>query len=185
MKELIAALRMFLWMTILTGIAYPLIVTGIAQLTMKHKADGSMVDVDGKIVGSALIGQKFTSDRYFWGRPSSVDYNPLPSGGSNLGPTSEALKKAVEERRAAVVKAQEGVDPAAVPSELLYASGSGLDPHISPATAKYQIPRIMKARNLKDEKDIIRLIDELTEKSIVGHTSVNVLLLNVALDQLK
>lgn len=178
-------IRMFLWMTFLTGIAYPLLVTAIAQLTMKHKADGAFLTSKEKIVGAALIAQKFESDKYFWGRPSSIDYNPLPSGGSNLGPTSSALKKAVEERKEKILKAH-NVNQDKIPPELLFASGSGLDPHISISCAYFQMDRIAKSRGL-ESKEIKNLIDQMViTKSLgfLGKTCVNVLLLNKALDEL-
>lgn len=185
-------LRMFLWLTILTGIIYPLVITGIAQLTMKKKADGGIIYSQGKPIGAALISQKFVGEKYFWPRPSSQDYNPLPSGGSNLGPTSAALKKAVEERKAAILKASgTGTTNAAkIPSELLFASGSGLDPHISPAAAEFQIDRIIKARNMDPKngkealKKLIKYMTEDRQFGILGEPRINVLMLNMALDRM-
>lgn len=191
MNNLWTALRMFLWMTFLTGVAYPFLITGIAQLTMKHKADGGFITSKGKIVGATLIAQKFESPKYFWPRPSAIDYNPLPSGGSNLGPTSAALKKAVADRKAIIMKAHGVTDASKIPSELLFASGSGLDPHISPQTAFFQVERIVKSRNLdmnKGKKTVIHLIDKLTEHrflGFIGQPCVNVLKLNLALDELE
>ncbi len=164
--------KMFLLLWILTGIIYPAVITVIAKTTMNHKAEGSFI----KNVGSKLIAQKFTSDNYFWPRPSNGDYNALASGGSNLGPISPALKKAVNER-----KAKYSSD---APSELLYTSASGLDPHISPHTAYYQIERIAKARALPKDK-LIALVDHHIEKQLLGRPCVNVLELNLALDELK
>lgn len=179
---------MFIGLTLLTGIFYPLLVTGIAYLTMKDISRGSLIQVNGKIVGSKFIAQKFENPKYFWGRPSAVDYNPLPSGGSNLGPTSQALKKIVSERRDHLEKQQGHLKK--IPDELLFASGSGLDPHILPETARYQINRIIQARGW-DEKImkplILKLIDNLTEKrplGFLGQKIVNVLELNLALDNL-
>lgn len=186
MKKIGINVRMFLWMTLLTGIIYPLIVTAIAQLTMKQKADGNILSVNEKKVGASLIAQKFESDRYFWPRPSSVDYNPLPSGGSNLGPISEALKKAVAERQEKILKTHP-VAKEQIPPELLFASGSGLDPHISIAAAYFQIERIAKARGLEAKK-IKSLIDDMGIKrsfGFLGEACVNVLLLNHALDELQ
>jgi K+-transporting ATPase ATPase C chain len=162
------ALLMFIWLTLLTGVFYPLLIWGIAQITMQEKAEGSMI----KNVGSSLIAQKFTSDRYFWPRPSANDYNALSSGGSNLGPISPELQKQVAERKA---KGLFG--------ELLYASASGLDPHISPQTAFLQIDRIAKARG-KDQNVIQALVQKHVERSIFGPPCVNVLKLNIELDQL-
>lgn len=178
-------IRMFLGLTLLTGIIYPLCITGIAQLTMKQKADGDFISSHGTAVGAALIAQKFESDKYFWGRPSAVDYNPLPSGGSNLGPTSAALKKAVDERLQKILNMHKA-SKESVPTELLFASGSGLDPHISLKTAYFQMERVAKARGL-DSTKIKNLIDGMTVKrkfGFLGKETVNVLLLNLALDQL-
>lgn len=183
------SLRMFLWMTLVTGIAYPLLITLAAHITMHRQADGNMITVKDKVIGSRLIAQKFESDKYFWPRPSAVGFNPLPSGGSNLGPTSAALKKTVEERKAALLKGHPG-DDAKIPNELLYASGSGLDPHISPVTAYFQIERIVKARGLDSKSgatDVTKLVDQMIEKrylGFIGEPCVNVLELNLALDEL-
>lgn len=179
-------IRMFLWMTLVTGIAYPLLMIAIAQLTMQQHADGDLITVQEKTIGAALIAQKFEENHYFWPRPSFNDYNPLPSGGSNLGPTSAVLKKIVEDRKAAISKANDIADSLNknIPQELLFASGSGLDPHISPATAHFQIRRIAKARGLNDET-LSLLIDNLTEKrrfGFIGEPCVNVLKLNLTLD---
>lgn len=185
MKKMWNNVRMFLWMTFLTGIIYPLLITAFAQLTMKQKADGNFLSSNGKIVGAALIAQKFESNKYFWPRPSSNDYNPLSSGGSNLGPTSVALKKAIEERQEKMIKAYH-VDKDKIPAELLFASGSGLDPHISPSTAYFQIERIAKSRGL-ESNDIKNLIDHMIMNSsfgFLGEACVNVLMLNKALDEL-
>lgn len=170
MRDLWSNLKMFLWLTLITGIAYPLLITGIAQLTMKQQADGDFIISKGKVVGASLIAQKFESDRYFWGRPSAVDYNPLPSGGSNLGPTSEALKKAVDERKA-VIEKWYGNNKINIPNELLFASGSGLDPHITPPTAYFQVDRIIKARGWDESSTqvhLMKLINDLTEPRTFG-----------------
>jgi potassium-transporting ATPase KdpC subunit len=185
MKKIWNNVRMFLWMTFLTGMIYPLLITAIAQLTMKQKADGGFIFTEEKIVGAALIAQKFESDKYFWARPSSIDYKPLPSGGSNLSPTSAALKKVVEERREKIVKAH-GVDKDKVPAELLFASGSGLDPHITVSTAYFQMERVAKSRGIENG-DLKNLVDKMIIKrslGFLGEACVNVLLLNNALDEL-
>lgn len=185
MKKIWNNIRMFLWMTILTGVIYPLIITGIAQLTMKQKADGNFIFSKDQPVGATLIAQKFESDKYFWSRPSSIDYNPLPSGGSNLGPTSAALKKAVGERQEKILKSP-NVKKDNIPTELLFASGSGLDPHIGLDTAYFQIERVAKARGLANN-DIKKLIDDMIIKrslGFLGDPCVNVLILNRALDEL-
>lgn len=185
MLQIGANVRMFLWLTLVTGLLYPLLITAIAQLTMKQKADGHFITVEDKVVGAKLIAQKFESEKYFWPRPSAVDYNPMPSGGSNLGPTSAALKKAVDERREKILQFHH-VDKDAIPAELLYASGSGLDPHISLKAAYFQLERVAKARGL-EQKEIKDLVDHLATKptfGFIGETYVNVLMLNKALDEL-
>lgn len=178
------ACRLFLWMVLLTGIVYPLLITAIAFIAFKQKSEGDFISVDGKPVGSRLIAQKFESEKYFWPRPSAIDYNPLPSGGSNLGPTSAALKKAVEERKSALTKAHPGKE---IPSELLFASGSGLDPHISLEAAHYQMERVAKARGIDGEM-IEKAIAETMEGprfGIFGTPCVNVLRLNSTLDRIR
>ncbi|MEI8366560.1 MAG: potassium-transporting ATPase subunit KdpC [Parachlamydiaceae bacterium] len=185
MNKIWKNMRMFLWLTLITGIVYPLVITGIAQLTMKKKADGDFLYYQEKIVGAVLIAQKFESDRYFWPRPSANDFNPLASGGSNLGPTSTALKQSVEKRQKNILRA----DPAAksaIPVELLFASGSGLDPHISLSAAYFQVARVAKTRKI-NEKDIQDLVGRMAERrywGVLGEPYVNVLLLNMALDNL-
>jgi K+-transporting ATPase ATPase C chain len=185
MKVITQALRLFLLMTILTGILYPFLVTGLAQIFFIDKANGSFVTFRGKIVGSDLIGQKFVSEKYFWSRPSVIDYNPLPSGGSNLGTTSVDLLTKVAERRKLMEKANP--ESRAVPSDLLFASGSGLDPHISPEAAKYQIERVARARalDIEQKKVLITLVEQYVEPpvfGIFGQPRVNILKLNLALD---
>ncbi len=173
------SLRMFLSMTLLTGILYPLFITLIAQLALHQKANGDLVfSQKNQPIGSKLIAQKFTADKYFWERPSAVDYNPLPSGGSNLGPTSAALKKTILERRAVYSPKTE------IPSELLYASASGLDPHISVEAALFQLDRVAKARNLNPEL-IHDLINKATHWALFGPSYVNVLILNSTLDGIR
>lgn len=180
------SLRLFIWFVLITGIVYPLMITAFAYLAFNHKANGQMVLVKDKVVGSKLIGQRFSSDKYFWGRPSTIDYNPLPSGASNLGPISAELKKTVKERREHALEksGNEGI----VPTELIYASGSGLDPHISPVTARYQIDRIVKARGWDPEEGRQKLLDLIVQHregrkwGFFGTPVVNVLMLNIALD---
>lgn len=180
------SLRLFLWMTLITGVVYPLLITLIAQTTIKHKADGNLIVKNDATIGSQLLAQKFTNDKYFWPRPSFPDYDPMKSGGSNLGPTSKALKVTVEKRKAALAKAN-SVEDDKIPAELLYASASGLDPHITPAAAYFQIPRIIKARNFdeKSASEIKKLVDSMIENRdlhFLGTRRINVLMLNMALD---
>lgn len=166
------SIKLFLWLTLIVGIIYPLIVTGIGFLFMNHQAHGSMITRDGKIVGSSLIGQKFTHEAYFWPRPSANDYNALQSGGSNLSPSSLTLKEAIEKRRTAIGAGN-------IPNELLFASGSGLDPHISVETAYFQIDRILKARGVDLNNGRLALKQLIND---MGIFYVNVLELNIALD---
>jgi K+-transporting ATPase ATPase C chain len=189
MKNMGSSLKMFVWLTLLTGIIYPLIITGIAQLTMKKKANGDFILLKEKIIGANLIAQKFENPQYFWPRPSATDYNPLASGGSNLSPTNEKLKKIVDERRQTIMKMQNLNGQASIPAELLFSSGSGLDPHISLETARFQLDRIIHARKW-DEKikiDLDNLLFKLSEKDFFGFLSepyVNVLKLNLALEDI-
>lgn len=187
--QTIIAIKFLLVMTILTGIIYPLFMTGVAQISFPAKANGSLVMKDGKIIGSVLIGQKFDSNIYFWSRPSAIDYNPIPSGASNYGPTSDKLKKQVAERRILFTTKNSMTDTTAIPKEMIFASGSGLDPHISPKAALLQVERIAKAHNLNDlQKDqLIALVNSLVEYSqfgIFGEDRINVFLLNLKTDKL-
>jgi len=176
-------------MTVLTGIIYPLVMTGLAQLSFPSKANGSLIKKDGKIIGSKLIGQKFDSTIYFWSRPSAIDYNPIPSGASNLGPTSDKLKKQVVERRILFATMNTIVDTTAIPKEMLFASASGLDPHISQKAALLQVDRIAKARNFNaiQKQNLVQSVINLTETPqflVLGEERVNVLILNLELDKL-
>ena len=184
--QLRSALMVFFILTILTGVAYPLAVTGIAQLLFPHQANGSLIYKDGKRIGSSLIGQPFDEPKYFWGRPSATapfPYTAAASSGSNLGPTNPALPEAVKTRVAALKAADPGND-APVPVDLVTASGSGLDPHISPAAAEYQVRRVARARG-KEEAFVRTLIIQHTEErqlGMLGEPRVNVLALNLTLD---
>ncbi len=186
----VICVKLFIVTTILTGLIYPLFITLIGQSVFNNSSNGSILTYNGRVVGSALIGQKFDQDKYFWPRPSSQDYNPLPSGGSNLSPTSQQLKALVEERKQKLLAADPTKKDNEIPSDLLYASGSGLDPHISPAAAIFQIDRVLKARGLDSGKkdEIIKLIGRLTEGrdlGVFGEPRVNVLKLNDELDNLR
>ncbi|MFI8457348.1 potassium-transporting ATPase subunit KdpC [Kitasatospora sp. NPDC085464] len=197
------ALRILLVLTVILGVAYPLLVTGISQVAFSEKADGSIVKVDGKEVGSSLIGQNFNlpkvnpddpkeeakpDPKWFQPRPSAAGtgYDASSSGASNQGPNSDDLLKAVNDRRAAVA-AFDGVDPASVPADALTASGSGLDPHISVAYAKEQVNRVARERGLPADK-LNQLVDKYTESrslGFLGQDGVNVVLLNKALSEQK
>jgi potassium-transporting ATPase KdpC subunit len=189
MKALLTSLKIFLFFTVLTGIIYPLAVTGIAQVFFPSKANGSLIVSDNKIIGSKLIGQQFDSTIYFSSRPSAVSYNPLPSSGSNLGLTSRKLKKTVDERRNQFIAFNKLDSNTVVPSEMLFASASGLDPHITPDAALLQVDRVAKTRGFNDfqKKQLVSLINGLTEKPqllCLGEERINVLLLNINTDKI-
>jgi K+-transporting ATPase ATPase C chain len=188
--QTIIALKFLLVMTVLTGVIYPFFMTGVAQLVFPAKANGSLVMQDGKIIGSELIGQKFDSSIYFWSRPSAIDYNPIPSGASNLGPTSDKLKKQVVERRKLFATNNSITDTSAIPKEMLFASASGLDPHISPEAAFLQLKRVAMARNLNEtqKQKVQQLIKNKTQEPqffLFGEPRINVFELNLALDSIK
>ena len=181
------ALLLFLALTLVTGVIYPLLVTGIAQLAFPVEANGSLLLRDGKPIASALIGQPFQSPGYFWGRPSATSPadNAASSTGSNLGPTNPALVEAVRVRVNALRAADPG-NAAPIPVDLVTASASGLDPHISPAAAEYQVPRVARARQLT-EQAVRQLVADHTEArtwGILGEPRVHVIELNLALDRL-
>jgi len=198
LREIRPAIVMILAMTVLTGLVYPLAMTGIAQVAFPYQAKGSLIEKDGKVIGSALIGQNFAKPEYFHGRPSATTdtdpndssktvpapYNAANSSGSNAGPTSKAL---VERVQADMDKLKAENPNAPIPIDLVTTSASGLDPDISPAAALFQVPRVAKARNL-DEARLRQLVQAQTEIrtfGILGEPRVNVLQLNIALDALK
>ena len=197
LRELRPAIVILIALTLITGLVYPLAMTGIARVIFPHQAEGSLIERDGKVVGSALIGQEFTSDKYFHGRPSATTapdpkdpsktvaapYNAANSGGSNLGPSNKAL---VDRVQADLDKLHKENPPVAVPADLVTTSGSGLDPDISPEAAYFQVPRVAKARNLAEDK-VRQLVGDHIEGrflGLLGEPRVNVLLLNMALDRL-
>ena len=181
------ALTLFVVLSVVTGLLYPLAVTGVAQAVFSHQANGSLITQNGKVVGSELIGQSFTAPGYFWGRPSAtapMPYNATASGGSNQGPTNPALVDAVKARIEALRAADPG-NTRAVPVDLVTASASGLDPHISPAAADYQAARVAKARGLPLAQ-VQTLVQQHTEEQwlgLLGEPRVNVLALNLALNR--
>jgi len=184
-RTIMIALKTLIMLTLLTGVVYPLLITVVGYLCFPHQASGSLLIVSGKPVGSNLIGQKFSDSSYFWPRPSAIDYNPLPSGGSNLGPTSGALRDSIATRRGRSSQTGYG----AVPVDLLCASASGLDPEISPEAARFQADRVAQARRLDQAQKtaLLSLIERHTEYpsvGIFGQPRINVLRLNLALDSL-
>jgi K+-transporting ATPase ATPase C chain len=196
LREIRPAILVLLMLTLITGLVYPLAMTGAAGVLFPKQAQGSLIEKDGKVIGSALIGQEFKEDRYFHGRPSatvapdpadstktvSAPYNAANSGGSNLGPTSKALADRIKED---VEKLKAENPNAAVPVDLVTASGSGLDPDISPEAALFQVPRIAKARNLSEDtiRQMIAMSTQGRALGLLGEPRVNVLALNLALDR--
>ena len=186
-RQLRPVLMVFLLLTIVTGIIYPLLVTGVVQLAFPEKANGSLIRSKGGYDGSDLIGQPFDDPRYFWGRLSATPdfpYNSASSSGSNLGPSNPALVEAVKARLEALQKADPG-NKSSVPIDLVTSSGSGLDPHISPAAAFYQVSRVARARGLPEDQ-VRRLVEGFIEPrqwGFLGEPRVNVLRLNLALDR--
>ena len=189
LKQLRPAIVLFLVFTVVTGFAYPAVVTGVAQVLFPRQANGSLIERGGQVAGSALIGQPFSDAKYFWGRPSATGpfpNNPMASTGSNLGPTNPALFDGVKARIAAL-QAADPANKAPIPVDLVTASASGLDPDISPAAAEYQLARVARARHMSE--DAVRvLVQNHTlgrQFGLLGEPHVNVLQLNLALDDLK
>lgn len=184
MKYLIPAIRFKIFMVIVLGLIYPFVMTGVSQVIFPRQASGDFLSRGGQTVGSSLIAQNFEKPQYFWPRPSAIGFNPLPSGGSNLGSISADLKKTFDERKEKLKTAHPEADMEP-PQELLFASSSGLDPHISPAAARYQVQRVAKARGM-DPQQVKNLVAGMTEARrwrILGEPTVNVLALNLALDK--
>jgi K+-transporting ATPase ATPase C chain len=186
MKLLIQSILLTIVFTVITGVLYPLAVTGIAQVAFKDKANGSLIEKNGQIVGSELLAQQFTGDKYFWPRPSAASYGTVPSGASNLGPTSQKLHDNVATNAAAFRAAHKLAADAPVPADMVFASGSGLDPHISPEAARLQVERVTAARGVSKEQ-VSALVEKFVEPpqwGFLGEPRVNVLKLNLALDKL-
>jgi len=186
LKLITQSIRQTLLWTLVAGVAYPLAMTLLSQVLFHDQAEGSLVMKNGKIIGSALLAQQFTGTNYFWPRPSAGSYATVPSGASNLGPTSGALQTNVINNLAAFRSGNNLDTNAAVPADMVYTSASGLDPHISPESARLQIARVAAARGLKADQ-VSALVEKFVEPpqwGFLGEARVNVLLLNVALDQL-
>jgi K+-transporting ATPase ATPase C chain len=189
MKIFFPCFRLFLVLVLLTGLVYPLVVTAVAQLVFHGQAQGSLVSFHGKLLGSALLSQKTEGATYFWPRPSAGDYATVASGASNLGPSSAVLKKAIADRAAKWRSANDLAPDAALPDDMVTTSASGLDPDISPLAAVMQMDRIAKARGFdaKERAELAKLVESHIEGpqfGFLGEPRVNVLLLNLALDQL-
>ena len=190
MKLLLQSIRQTLLWTVITGIAYPVLVTLIAQVAFHDQANGSLITRDGKVIGSALLAQQFTGSNYFWPRPSACTYGTGPTGiaassGSNLGPTSGALQTNAMNNAAAFISGNNLPTNTVVPADMVFASASGLDPHISPESARLQVARVAAARSMPVEKvkDLVEKFVEPPQLGFLGQARVNVLKLNVALDQ--
>jgi K+-transporting ATPase ATPase C chain len=186
MKLLIQSILLTVVFTVLTGVIYPLAITGIAQVTFHDKANGSLIERDGRIVGSELLAQQFTGEKYFWPRPSAGNYATVPSGASNLGPTSQALQSNVTANAAAFRTGNKLPADASVPADMVFTSASGLDPHISPESARLQVGRVAAARGISAEqvKALVEKFVEPPQWNVFGEPRVNVLRLNLALDDL-
>jgi K+-transporting ATPase ATPase C chain len=186
MKLLIQSILLTIIFTVLTGIIYPLAITGISQVAFHDQANGSLLVRDGKVVGSELLAQQFTGDKYFWPRPSAGSYATVPSGASNLGPTSQALQSNVTANAMAFRTGNKLAADAPVPADMVFTSASGLDPHISPEAARLQVGRVAAARSMGADqvKALVEKFVESPQWGIFGEARVNVLRLNVALDDM-
>jgi K+-transporting ATPase ATPase C chain len=188
-KNLIISLKLLLYLTIITGVIYPVLMTIISNAVFPNQSAGSMIEEQGKVLGSELIGQSFDSAIYFTPRPSAISYNPAPSGGTNQGPINAVLKDSVEQRRKRYIEVNGLTEGTHVPEDALFASASGVDPHISVENANLQLNRIAKSRNFDENKrtELKELINRLIEKpqfGILGEERINVLKLNIQLDKL-
>src|SRR5208282_4292871 len=190
-KLILQSVRQLILWSVVTGVVYPLVITLIAQGAFRNQANGSLVERDGKIIGSVLLAQQFTGSNYFWPRPSACSYGTGPTGinassGSNLGPTSGALQTNVQNNISSFISGNNLPTNAVVPADMVYASASGLDPHISPESARLQVARVAASRgmNVDSVKGLVEQFVEPPQWGFLGQARVNVLLLNVALDEL-
>jgi K+-transporting ATPase ATPase C chain len=190
MRTIITSLRAIFILTVLTGIVYPVLMIILSHFIFPHRANGSLITVNDEIIGSELIAQKFQSEKYFWSRPSAIDYNPLPSGASNLGPTSRSLQKIVEQRKTFFTEKNFLSPNIVLPTDMIFSSGSGIDPHISPEAALVQVRRVAFARRFNEKKTtvlelLVKKMIEPAQFGILGQSRVNVLLLNMELDKIE
>jgi len=189
MKIIFPCLRLYLVLVLLTGVIYPLVVTGVAQVLFHDQAEGNLISSSSGLIGSRLLSQKTENPKYFWPRPSAGDYATIASGASNLGPASSDLKKAITDRLAKLQTAGMNVQ-STIPDDLLTTSGSGLDPEISPDAARWQVDRVAKARGFSADqaahlKDLVEKHVEKPQLGFLGEPRINVLMLNLAVDQIK
>jgi potassium-transporting ATPase KdpC subunit len=190
MRTFITSLRAIFILTVLTGIVYPVLMLILSHIIFPFRANGSLITINGEIAGSELISQKFQSEKYFWSRPSAIDYNPLPSGASNLGPTSRDLQKIVEQRKAFFTEKNFLSSNVALPTEMIFSSGSGIDPHISPEAALLQVQRVVLARGFDEVKvnklrSTIQKGTEPLQFGFLGQPRINFLFLNIELDKIR
>jgi len=186
MKLFIQSILLTIVFTVLTGVLYPLVITGIAQVAFHNQANGSLIEHNGQVVGSELLAQQFTGDKYFWPRPSAGSYATVPSGASNLGPTSQTLQSNVTANATAFRTGNKLAADAPVPADMVFTSASGLDPHISPEAAQLQVARVAAARSMSADqvKALVEKFVEPPQWGIFGEARVNVLRLNLALDEM-